>query len=205
MLKVLIIEDELEKYENLKADLNFNGFETELAVDSNTALTMVGSDNYDFILANHSVLEKSLNITSFEIPIFFYNSNSKETFFLKDKDQHRDLLKKKSLGLQTIRFGELSIDPKKRMTTLMGQFISMGKKEFKILALLAKRSGEIVTRENILDFIYEKSEPFDRTVDSHISHLRKKIRKVAGRSLQITAVYGLGYKLEWKSDHVINE
>jgi DNA-binding response OmpR family regulator len=97
-----------------------------------------------------------------------------------------------------IQFGNLVVDPKKRIASILGQILTLGRKELDILTLLAKKSGDIVTRKNIVESLYENADLYHRTVDSHISHLRRKIREVAGVSLKITSVYGLGYRLEWK-------
>lgn len=200
MLKILVIESEIDRFDLLKMNLNFNGFETKCAKDATSALNLIKNETFDFILANHSLIEKNLQIDSFEIPIFFYDSKEKEKS-TEPSDQNNVLFKKISLGMQSFKLGPMFIDPQKRVITLMGQTLSLGKKEFKILALLAKKSGNIVTRENILDLICDKSELFDRTVDSHIGHLRKKIRKVAGDSLKISSVYGFGYRLDLKNDN----
>ncbi|MBK9038006.1 MAG: winged helix-turn-helix domain-containing protein [Bdellovibrionales bacterium] len=44
-----------------------------------------------------------------------------------------------------------------------------------------------------------RSEVFDRTIDSHISHLRSKLKVLLKDSLQISCVYGVGYRLDWKN------
>jgi DNA-binding response OmpR family regulator len=97
-----------------------------------------------------------------------------------------------------ISFGALTIDPVKRLVTIAGEIVNMGKKEMDILMILAKRAGDIVTRDAILTALYDGADMYDRTVDSHMSHLRRKIRENAGDRLKITSVYGLGYRLEWK-------
>ena len=86
------------------------------------------------------------------------------------------------------------------MVTILDQIVTLGRKELEILILLARRAGDIVTRENILTALYENADMYDRTVDSHMSHLRKKLKEVAGSTLQINSVYGLGYRLEWKKN-----
>jgi len=107
------------------------------------------------------------------------------------------IIKKFTPASATIVFGDLTIDPVKRVVTIMDQMVTLGRKEMEILIILAKKAGDIVTRESILSTLYESSDLYDRTVDSHMSHLRRKLRDAAGKSLQINSVYGLGYRLEW--------
>jgi DNA-binding response OmpR family regulator len=76
----------------------------------------------------------------------------------------------------------------------------MGRKEMDILMILARRAGDIVTRDTILTALYDGADMYDRTVDSHMSHLRRKLRDAAGENLKINSVYGLGYRLEWKGE-----
>jgi DNA-binding response OmpR family regulator len=109
------------------------------------------------------------------------------------------MMKKFILPEAPLTFGDLTIDPANRLVRIVDKIVVLGRKELEILILLTKRAGDIVTRENILNVLYENADMYDRTVDSHMSHLRKKIREVAGENLQINSVYGLGYRLNWKS------
>lgn len=72
---------------------------------------------------------------------------------------------------------------------------SLRRKEFDILALLLKRKQETVSRDEMVRFIDRDAEIFDRTIDSHVSHLRSSIRKLTNGRVQISAVYGVGYRI----------
>lgn len=74
------------------------------------------------------------------------------------------------------------------------------RKEFEILSLLAKKQGRVASREEIIEFIDRGSDIFDRTIDSHVSHLRSKIRALTGGDILISAVYSLGYRLQAATD-----
>lgn len=56
----------------------------------------------------------------------------------------------------------------------------------------------VVTRDNLIAALDKSEEMIDRTIDSHISHLRTKLRKAGLAGIQISPVYGLGYRLEKK-------
>jgi DNA-binding response OmpR family regulator len=98
----------------------------------------------------------------------------------------------------SLRFGALRIDPDKRLAWAGETQLSLGKREFDILALLIKKSGDAVTRNDILDALGEEAELYDRTIDSHLSHLRKKIKEAGILDVQIVPIYGVGYRLEQK-------
>ncbi len=73
--------------------------------------------------------------------------------------------------------------------------IEMTPREIKLLKLLVENTGRVLTREQILNGLWSEDRPvFDRTVDSHIKNLRKKLRLDC-----IATVTGVGYKLEDRS------
>jgi DNA-binding response OmpR family regulator len=93
------------------------------------------------------------------------------------------------------KFGPLSLDVARRSAAAGEVALQLGKKEYEVLLLLVRAGGDTVTREQILDSFEGNSEVYDRTIDSHLSHLRRKL-KDAGAAVRIVAVYGIGYKLE---------
>jgi two-component system, OmpR family, response regulator BaeR len=59
--------------------------------------------------------------------------------------------------------------------------------------LLAARPGQTLTREQLLDDLHGTASSFDRSVDSHIKNLRKKLETASGANM-IETVYGIGYR-----------
>jgi two-component system, OmpR family, response regulator CpxR len=87
--------------------------------------------------------------------------------------------------------GDLLIDPAARSVTLLGKHVEVTSIEFDILEYLARSSGRIVSREELGAVIYRRSlSPFERVLDVHVSHVRKKL---AGSSASIRTVRGVGY------------
>lgn len=94
-----------------------------------------------------------------------------------------------------IQFGDLSIDLARMQIHSSGQRapLDVTPIEFKILALLAKNPGNVYSRSQIIEEVWGPHTAMtDRTVDAHISHLRKKI---ADSSVEIGTVPGMGYKV----------
>jgi DNA-binding response OmpR family regulator len=92
-----------------------------------------------------------------------------------------------------IRTGGLEIDLDKHSVTFHGSSIKLTPNEFKLLQILASRPGQTLTREQLLDDLHGAASSMDRSVDSHIKNLRKKIESASGEAM-IETVYGIGYR-----------
>jgi DNA-binding response OmpR family regulator len=76
--------------------------------------------------------------------------------------------------------------------------LGLGRKEFEIFIILAKKFGEVVSRDTLLEAGGDSGEVFDRTIDSHVSHIRKKLESAGVTEFRIMSVYGTGYRLDRK-------
>lgn len=222
MKKILIIEDDPQIAKILSLNFKYAGFSAQFASTFQEGMAEIKRDEYDLVLLDIGLpdgdgldLCQKLRDSGDDIPVLFISARSDEATVVKAISQGADdylrkpfgieelkarmnkILKKFSPSLSLIQFGELTIDPANRMMKTMDRVVSLGSKELGIMLLLAKRAGEIVSRENILEALYQNVDLYDRTVDSHMSHLRKKLRELADNKLQINSVYGLGYRLVW--------
>lgn len=96
-----------------------------------------------------------------------------------------------------IRVGRLEIDAEKYSVAYQGNPIKLTPNEFRLLQLLAGHAGNILTREQILENLHGVSNSFDRSIDSHIKNLRKKLEQASNQML-IETVYGIGYRFAEK-------
>ena len=92
-----------------------------------------------------------------------------------------------------IHLADLTVDPVRREASIAGQILNLRTQEFEVLFTFASQPGRVFTREQLL----QQAWGFDfygqtRTVDVHIAHLRKRL---AGSSVNIETVSGIGYKL----------
>jgi two-component system response regulator CpxR len=86
----------------------------------------------------------------------------------------------------------VTIDPGARSVTCDGQEIEMTTLEFDILEVLMRAAGRVVSRDALTESMYNrKATPFDRSIDMHVSHLR---RKLEGERTLIKTVRGVGYQ-----------
>jgi two-component system response regulator RegX3 len=94
-----------------------------------------------------------------------------------------------------IEIGELSLDPSARIVQKGGQPVELAAKEFDLLHLLMSRAGEVVGREEIMDEVWDPHwfGP-TKTLDVHISWLRKKIEDDPASPRYITTVRGVGFR-----------
>ncbi len=91
----------------------------------------------------------------------------------------------------------LALDEERYEAMLDGQPLSLTPVEFRLLKTLAARPGRIFPRGELLDGLYNDHRVVaDRTVDSHVKNLRRKLQKVRSDEDVIHSVYGVGYKLE---------
>ena len=82
--------------------------------------------------------------------------------------------------------------------TIGGKDLNLTAVEFQLLKVLADQPGRIYTREQLMDAMYRDERVVaDRTVDSHIKKIRRKIAAVLPDREVVHSVYGLGYKYEW--------
>jgi DNA-binding response OmpR family regulator len=91
--------------------------------------------------------------------------------------------------------GDLVIDPARREVVKKKKKITLTSTEFNLLWLLASNPGIVFSRDRLLDELRERElEPFDRSIDAHISHLRKKIEDSPKDPKYILTVWSTGYK-----------
>lgn len=96
-----------------------------------------------------------------------------------------------------ITVGELKIYIERYEAYLRDELLELTPKEFELLAYLAKNKSRILTRDQLLNVIWNYDFVGDtRIVDVHISHLREKIEQDTKKPTYIKTVRGLGYKLE---------
>jgi DNA-binding response OmpR family regulator len=222
MTKVLLVEDDPQISKSLSMSLSFSGFQVESADTLAKAWEQFLKNPFDVLLLDVNLpdgngidLCKRIRDSGNEIPILFLSARTDEETVVKGMNLGGDDYIRKPFGTEELKVriqrllqrigstkdfieaGPLKMDAERRSATVSGKNLQLGKREFDILSILARKSGDTISRDNILLLLNEDPEVYDRTIDSHMSHLRRKLRDAAGESLQILAVYGVGYKLQW--------
>jgi DNA-binding response OmpR family regulator len=92
--------------------------------------------------------------------------------------------------------GGLSIDPRTREVRLDGQEVQLTPKEFALLLLLAQRAGDVVSKRDILAEVWQLPlGGSDKTVDVHVSWLRRKLGETGSNPRYLHSVRGVGVRL----------
>lgn len=91
--------------------------------------------------------------------------------------------------------GELVMDPLRHVVKWKGKDVSLTETEFLLLQALAQRPGFVKSRDQLMDVAYDDQVYVDdRTIDSHIKRLRKKMRNTDDEFSAIETLYGIGYR-----------
>jgi DNA-binding response OmpR family regulator len=100
-----------------------------------------------------------------------------------------------ALGGQALEVGPLRLDPGRFEAKWRGTAIALTRSEFQILGALARHRGTVLAREQLLDLARgDDAVVTDRTVDTFVKRLRKKIRDVDAAFDEIETVFGVGYR-----------
>ena len=100
------------------------------------------------------------------------------------------------VALQT---GSLELDAERFEARVRGQTLALTPVEFRLLRKLAAQPGRVYSRQQLMDALYNDHRVVsDRTVDSHVKNLRRKLADLGVDP--IASIYGLGYRFEWKED-----
>jgi len=94
------------------------------------------------------------------------------------------------------RVRDLEINEAAHEVRLNGSPIAVRPAEFRILTLLARHAGQVLSRAQMLDLLHDDGSIFERTLDRHINHLRHKIEPDPAKPSYLVTVYGVGYKLD---------
>jgi DNA-binding response OmpR family regulator len=98
-------------------------------------------------------------------------------------------------GRHAFAVGGLRVDPERREASLDGKRLELTRREFDLLACLAARPGQVVSRRQLLAEVWHQSYGDDQTIDVHLSWLRRKLGETASTARYLHTVRGVGVKL----------
>lgn len=224
MGKILIVDDEPDIVELVKINLEKNGFDVISSYTGREIFDLFKKFSIDLVILDLMLPDidgleickilKSENETK-NIPIIMLTAKDTEIDkvlglelgaddYITKPFSPRELVARvravlrrtrKSSDESILKFDNiLRIDLKKFEVFVNGKKINLTTTEFKLLKALAIRRGEVLSRNELLDYIWGSEKiVIDRTIDVHIKHLREKLGKV-GKFIK--NVRGVGYKLD---------
>lgn len=101
-----------------------------------------------------------------------------------------------AVASKRIEVGDLALALEERQAFVGDREVDLTRREFDILVFLAQRAERVVSRADLVQLIDADGAIFDRTVDSHVSHIRSRLRAAGALNVAIKSEYGVGYRLE---------
>jgi two-component system, OmpR family, response regulator BaeR len=217
---ILIVEDE-PKLANALADyLKAAGFDSALLANGSEVVHWVQEHKPDMILLDLMLPERDgmdicKDIRTFSrVPIIMVTARAEEIDRLLGLELGADdyickpfsprevvarvkAVFRRTRDGQTIQARGLVLDEHRYQATLHGRELELTAVEFRLLQFLVANPGRIYGRQQLMDKIYtDERIVSDRTIDSHIKKLRRKIEAADPTMTIIHSVYGVGYKFE---------
>ncbi len=218
---ILIVEDEPRLAALHRDYLQQSGYATEWLDDGALVVDWVRNSKpalilLDLMLPNKDGLDICKEIRSFsDVPIIMVTARVEEIDRLLGLELGADdyickpfsprevvarvktVLRRSTPQIQKGVAELLSLDEERYLATLQGDKLDLTAVEFKLLSILARKPGRIYSRDQLMDLLYSDQRVVcDRTIDSHIKKLRKKIAAAAPDAELIHSIYGVGYKYE---------
>lgn len=224
-VKILVVEDEKSIADVEKAYMLREGFEAEIATDGIEALRMFNEGAYDLVILDlmlpgmkgESVCREIRRSSS--VPIIMVTAKSGEDDVIAGLDAGADdyiikpfsprvLMARIRANIRNIDHSvngnseiinighDIEIDNEKLTVTKKGEEISLTKNEFMIFAKMASRPEKTWTRDELINYAlgYEY-EGFERSIDSYIKNIRKKLADPEHENGYIKTVHGFGYRV----------
>jgi two-component system response regulator BaeR len=217
---ILIAEDEPRLAKLLGDYLHQSSYTSEWIADGSHVVAWVKENNPDLILLdlmlpNKDGLEICKEVRTFsEIPIIMVTARAEEIDRLLGLELGADdyickpfspreviarvkTVLRRSKPQQQEEQQLLTLDESSYNAVLMGKKLDLTAVEFKLLTILSQKPGRIYSRDQLMDLLYNDQRVVcDRTIDSHIKKLRKKLAVVAKDIDLIHSIYGVGYKYQ---------
>lgn len=227
MQKLLLLEDDISLVDGLTYSLNKNGFEIQVARTMKEAEKLLAEHkSFDLLLfdvtlpdGNGFTLCEKLRAAGDQTPIIFLTASDEETSVIRGLDCGGDdyitkpfklgelcsrirALLRRSRGRDpeenVLRSGEVVVNLTESRVWLSGECVEFTAAEYRLLCLLLKNSGKVLTRGMILDRLWDGAGNFvdDNTLSVYVRRLREKLEKDPSRPEHLKTVRGFGYL--WK-------
>lgn len=220
MQKILIVEDDIIICGGVKIFLESKGYKADCAyslADAETAL----SGSYNLIILDINLPDgNGLDLCSIihkerQIPVIFLSADDTDEDMIKGfkagcddyiaKPFSTELLNQRIMavlrrsgqntGNALFQYKDMSVDFKKMQVYINNRLVKLSVTEYKLLELLIKNMGQVLTRETIIERIWDCDENFidSNTLNVHIRRLRQKLEPDDKNPQYIRTVFGIGY------------
>ena len=220
MDRILVVDDDKELAELLEEYLTGEGFKVDLCHDGKSGNSEALSRRFDLVVldvmlpgqSGFDVLRELRKTSS--VPVVMLTAKGDEVDrilglemgaddYLPKPFSPRELLARIRAVLrrqggqgdkERLTVGDLEMVVPSRQVLLEGQPVEMTSMEFRLLETLLRSVGRVISREELFSKVLERpSSPFDRSLDMHVSNLRKKLGSHRDGSDRIRTIRGEGY------------
>ena len=221
MNRILLVEDDKSIVDNLSAFLIDEGFQVKSTSAQDSALDLVEREDFDLVLLDISLSQGngfavcSEIKSSKDIPVIFLTASGDEYSVVAGLDMGADdyinkpfrprellsrirsVLRRYGKTSSSMEEGGIKHDPVKGTVHKNGKEIFLSALEYKLLLVFFNNRGKVLSRNALLDEIWDVSGDFvnDNTLTVYIKRLREKIEDDPQKPVIIKTVRGLGYKL----------
>jgi len=225
MSRIIIIEDDRAILRGLKDNLEYESYEILTATDGEQGYRLIKEQSPDLVVLDLMIpkmdgyeLCRKVRSEGVTTPILMLTARSEEMDRVHGLDIGADdyvtkpfsvpelLARIRAILRRTqpltdlpdqVHFDEVTVDFKSFKAMKAGEALKLSRKEFGVLRLLASRSGQVVTRNELLDEVWGHDYfPTERTVDNHIASLRAKLEEDPAQPSHLITIHGVGYKLD---------
>ncbi|HEX8879840.1 MAG TPA: response regulator transcription factor [Candidatus Acidoferrum sp.] len=219
-IPVLLVDDDVELCSSLTRLLSMDGFSVKAVHDGDSGVQLALKGEYDLVILDvmlpggdgRKVLRR-IRLTS-QVPVIMLTARGDEADRIVGLERGADdylpkpfnprelvarmraVLRRKSGSAprEVFKIGDLRIDCGQRRVVRGGGNVILTGAEFDILLLLVRSAGKVISREEIAEAALGRSMGFfDRSIDNHVSNLRKKLGTHVGGVERIQNVRGTGY------------
>ena len=223
MKRILVIEDEPQMLLGLRDNLELEGYEVQTAGDGEEGLARASSFGPDLVILDVMLPKKNgfdvcreLRSKSVGIPIVMLTARSAETDKVLGLELGADDYVTKPFSItellarvravlrrsgaqkpstDVLRIGDIEVDFKLHQAKRGKNRIEFTAREFDLLRYFVQHTGQVVTREQILNEVWGYEEfPTTRTIDNFVAKLRQKIERSPHAPEHILTIHGSGYK-----------
>jgi two-component system, OmpR family, response regulator BaeR len=220
--QILVVEDEEKIAQLLQDYLNNSGYQSHWIAHGDEVVEWVCQQQPDLILLDLMLpgkdgIEICRALRTFtQVPIIMVTARVEEidrilgleigaNDYICKPFSPREVMARIKALFRTLSSQHLSIvehqiiqlEPERMLATVAGKALELTPIEFRLLTTLVSQPGRIFSRTQLMENLYEDNRIVtDRTVDSHVKNLRKKIAEQHGDDELIYSVYGVGYKFE---------
>lgn len=222
MAKILLVEDDPILGKGLHVNLSLEGYQADWAQDLKSARYSNSMGKYDLILldvnlpdgSGFTLLEEIRKAKS-RVPIIVLTAKSDEDSvveglslgandYIRKPFSQKELLARIKTALREPilrenqhRLGTILILQEQRKVLIEEKEIDFNRREFDIFSYLVQHPKAVISRESLIQALNQSEDINDRTIDSHLSHIRSKLKKSEVSTVSIKSVYGVGYTLEY--------